>query len=123
MNPNLGAITGMTTPATSATPPQPRLVKASHEFEAQMMKELLKPLSSSAGLTGNDDDSDSGSNEALGEFATEALGQALSNHGGLGLSHRIIEDLSRRTSGSGRAAKEDADSGDSLGKVEFKSLR
>ena len=41
--------------------PQPRLVRAAHEFEAQMMQELLKPLSSSSGLDGEDGDSDSGS--------------------------------------------------------------
>jgi Rod binding domain-containing protein len=121
MNPNLAAITGLNTPATSATTPQPRLVKASHEFEAQMMKELLKPLSSSAGLLGNDGDADSGSNGALGEFATEALGQALSNQGGLGISHRIIEDLSR--SSSGRVKTEAAGTGVLQGNSGFKSLR
>jgi len=29
---------------TAAAVPQPRLVKAAHEFEAQMMKELMQPL-------------------------------------------------------------------------------
>jgi len=57
-----------------------------------MMKELLKPLNSSDPLTG--DDSDSGSNGALGDFAAESLGQALSAHGGLGIADRIVHDLS-----------------------------
>lgn len=73
--------------------PQPRLVRAAHEFEAQMMKELLKPLSSGSGLTGKDDDEGSGS--ALGEFASEALGRALSEAGGLGIANSIVHDLSR----------------------------
>jgi hypothetical protein len=33
-------------PASSQATPQPRLVHAAHEFEAQMMQELLKPMTS-----------------------------------------------------------------------------
>jgi len=52
---------------------QSKLVKAAHEFEGQMMKELLKPMTASDGLTGTDandsgdSDSISGSSGALGE--------------------------------------------------------
>ena len=81
---------------------QPRLVKAAHEFEAQMMKELLKPATASAPLNGDDEGPDSGSGGALGEFATEALGRALSEQGGLGIANRIVHDLSR--SGHSRAS-------------------
>jgi len=70
--------------------PQPRLVRAAHEFEAQMMKELLKPLTDS-----KDEDSGSGSGGALSEFASEALGRSLSDQGGLGIANRIVGDLSR----------------------------
>jgi len=45
--------------------PQPRLARAAHEFEAQMMKELLKPMTDSDGLGGDADESGSGSNGAL----------------------------------------------------------
>ena len=81
--------------ADQATP-QPRLVRAAHEFEAQMMNELMKPLTDGSSLTGEDDDSDSGSGSggALGEFATEAMGKALSEHGGFGIASSIIKDLS-----------------------------
>jgi len=74
--------------------PQPRLVRAAHEFEAQMMKELLRPLSSGSGLLG-DEDSGAGSSGALGEFAGEALGRALSERGGLGIASSIVHELSR----------------------------
>ena len=77
----------------SADSPQPRLVKAAHEFEAQMMNELLKPLSDSDGLT-SDDDANTGSGGALGGFASEALGRALSEHGGLGIADSIVRSLS-----------------------------
>ncbi len=40
-------------------PLPPRLVKAAHEFEAQMMKELLKPMTESRSFTGDDEDSGS----------------------------------------------------------------
>lgn len=76
------------------TTPQPRLVRAAHEFEAQMMKELLKPLSAQKGLFG-EEEADSGSGGALTEYATEALGRAMSDHGGLGIANQIIGELSR----------------------------
>jgi Rod binding domain-containing protein len=76
-----------------AAVPQPRLVHAAHEFEAQMMKELLKPMSSGNGLDGEESDSASGSSGALGEFATEALGRALSEQGGFGIASSIVREL------------------------------
>lgn len=80
---------------SSAPAAPPRLVNAAHEFEAQMMKELLKPMAAGGSdpLTGEDEDSDAGSGSALGEFATEALGQALSERGGLGIANKIIGQL------------------------------
>ena len=83
---------GMTNSAT----PQPRLVRAAHEFEAQMMKELMKPLNRGTSLTGTDRDTedDPGSEGALGEFASEALGRALSEQGGFGIASSIVNKLS-----------------------------
>ena len=74
--------------------PQPRLVRAAHEFEAQMMKELLKPMTSGDALTEENGDPTTGSEGALGEYASEALGRSLSEHGGFGIANRIIADLS-----------------------------
>jgi Rod binding domain-containing protein len=76
----------------SASPPQPRLVRAAHEFEAQMMKELLKSMTRGTGMDG--DESDAGSGGALADFATEALGQSLSRSGGLGIATSILRSLS-----------------------------
>jgi len=50
-----------------------------------MMQELLKPMTSGDGLDGEDADSASGSGGALGAFASEALGKALSEQEGLEL--------------------------------------
>ena len=89
----LGFVTGTRITAGEGTP-QPRLVRAAHEFEAQMMKELLKPMTSADALAGQDGDSTTGSEGALGEYASEALGRSLSEHGGFGIANRIVADLS-----------------------------
>jgi Rod binding domain-containing protein len=69
-------------------------VKAAHEFEAQMMQELLKPLTSGSGFDGEDGDA-SGSNGTLGAIATEALGRGLSEHGGFGIANSIVRQLTQ----------------------------
>jgi Rod binding domain-containing protein len=80
--------------------PSPKLVHAAHEFEAQMMKELLKPMTNSDPLTGDDEgadgvlDSGAGSGGTLGEFASESLGKALSERGGFGIADGIVSQLS-----------------------------
>jgi Rod binding domain-containing protein len=91
----------MPSPAASSTS-SPKLVKAAHEFEAQMMKELLQPMTGEDPLLGDSDDgedsglalgSGSGSGGALADFASEALGQALSERGGFGIANKIIHEL------------------------------
>ncbi len=76
--------------------PQPRLARAAHEFEGMMMKELLAPMTEGDALTGDGDgaDLDAGSGGALGEFASEALAQAVSAGGGFGIANLIIRRLS-----------------------------
>jgi Rod binding domain-containing protein len=90
------AISAATATADWTPAHESRLVKAAHEFEAQMMKELLKPMTGKDALTGEDeeDGGDAQANGALGEFASEALGQALSRQGGFGIADRILKDLS-----------------------------
>lgn len=78
----------------------PRLVRAAHEFEGQMMKELLKPMTDGDPLTGAADSSaEPGSQSALNEFAGEVMGRALSEHGGLGIADRIVRELAGNQSG------------------------
>lgn len=80
------------TSGTASAAPSPRLVRAAHEFEGQMMKELLKPLTDSDGLTGSS--AADGSDSALGEFAAESLAQGISQEGGFGIASKILGDLS-----------------------------
>jgi Rod binding domain-containing protein len=72
---------------------QPKLVAAAHEFEAQLMKELLRPMTSS--MSADEDESEAQGGSILGSFATEALGKALSNNGGLGIATSILGTFSR----------------------------
>jgi Rod binding domain-containing protein len=75
--------------------PTPRLVRAAHEFEGQMMKELLKPMTEGGLVVGGGNENGSaGSGGTLGEFASEALGQALSERGGFGIANSIVRELS-----------------------------
>jgi hypothetical protein len=99
----VGPTSGAGQSSTGTVVPSPRLVKAAHEFEAQLMKELMAPLTRGAsvpgvGGAGNDNDQESGSAGALGEFAAETLGQALSAAGGFGIANRILREI-----GHGRA--------------------
>ena len=78
--------------------PSPRLVKAAHEFEAQMMKELLRPLSETG------EDGEDGNFGPLGDFASESLGRGLSSQGGFGMASRILHELSHAGNVAGQAA-------------------
>jgi len=100
---NMYSVGGTVTRNTSGPISEPRLIRAAHEFEGQMLKELLKPLTATDGLTGAglEEDSEDGASGILGEFASEALGQALSEHGGFGIADRILGQLSH----SGRASE------------------
>jgi Rod binding domain-containing protein len=95
--------------------PSPKLVSAAREFEAQMMKELLQPMTEGDALGGEDDDdsglalgSGSGSGGALADFASESLGRALSERGGFGIADQIIRELSKKgnQSGTGKVTRD-----------------
>jgi Rod binding domain-containing protein len=86
---------------TDAMPP-PRLVRAAHEFEAQLMKELLRPMTESGSLIGDDDGDGRGGAGTLGEFASESLAGALSASGGFGIANRILGQVSH----SGNSSKD-----------------
>jgi Rod binding domain-containing protein len=91
---------GSGVPATIGTDlissaPSPRLVKAAHEFEAAMMKELMAPLVPGHDLLSGEEGA--GSSSALGDFAGEALGKAISESGGFGIAKSIIHQLSRQS--------------------------
>jgi len=75
--------------------PSPRLEKASHQFEASMLQELLKPMQEHSGFSDKDDDDDNSadSNSSLLEYGTEVMARALSERGGLGISKMVLAKL------------------------------
>lgn len=90
-------------PAAETAAANPRLVTAAHQFEAAMMQEILGPLTremqgmgglSSDAEDGVTDDGDGGPNQALTSFASEALGEALSERGGFGIASSVLKKLS-----------------------------
>ena len=88
-------------PSQLASTPSPKLVSAAHEFEASMMKELMGPLTSGGdSLEGGEDGA--GSESAITSFAGEALGKAISEHGGFGIANRILHQLSATGNHSGK---------------------
>jgi Rod binding protein len=77
---------------SAATPVSPRLLHAAQEFEAQMMKELMKPMTSTPTLTGSESEE---SSSVMNEFASEALAQAVSRQGGFGIARSIVHSISQ----------------------------
>jgi hypothetical protein len=71
----------------------PRLVRAAHEFEAQMMKELFKPLLED-NWAAEGGESGPGAMNALNEFGAERFAQGVSEKGGLGIARSILSHLS-----------------------------
>jgi len=103
-------------PATGYAGLDPKLVAAAHQFEASMMAELLKPLSSgdlfggeeesggAAGGLGTLSDltsSADGSGGALMSFGSEALAKAISEKGGLGIARRVLDHFAEAAAKNG----------------------
>ena len=96
----------MALPPAHGAEPKQRLICAAHEFEGQLLKELLKPLTTAGGWSSGDCADDS--TGILGEFAAETLGKGLSEQGGFGIAKRIVDQFSR----SGNHPGTDAVTGD-----------
>lgn len=85
--------------ASAETARSGQLARAAQEFEAQMMKELLKPMTGQDTLADMQDDGTGGVG-ILSEFSSEALAQAISKQGGFGIADRILKELSRSAHGT-----------------------
>jgi len=74
-------------PTTAETQRQARLTDAAHQFEATFLQELLKPFQSS--------EDSNGASDTLQTYGTEALAQAISSRGGLGIARQVIQQINR----------------------------
>ncbi len=107
-NPGMSALAMISSGTKQADTPTPRLVRAAHEFEAAMMKELLAPIESGQGAFTDDS---AGSCAALTSFAGEALGKAISERGGFGIANSIIHQITSRSNHSGKTLVPRAENG------------
>jgi Rod binding domain-containing protein len=88
--------------STSHGVASPQLLKAANAFEANFLRELLKPMredplfGSGSGLGGDSLGSDGpsgGSMGTIGSLASEALAQAIVKQGGLGIAKMVLAQL------------------------------
>ena len=71
----------------------PRLHQAAVQFEAMLLKDLLKPLSEATGM--NESGGGEGQTGALQSFAVDAIASTMAKSGALGFAKQIEQTLSR----------------------------
>ena len=69
-----------------------KLVDAAQQFEGMLLQEMLKGMQTDKdGMNGEDgSESSDGSNDTLRSFGTEAVANAISKGGGLGIAKQVI---------------------------------
>jgi len=83
-----------------------KLVDASEKFEAMMLSQMLKPLQFGASPDAGDDENSGGAADTVRGMATEALGKALSQHGGMGIARSVLQQVMAEENSRGRAGEE-----------------
>jgi len=91
-----GLTTGGVKPGTAAVDPDSaKITDAAQQFEAMMLNELLKPLQFGAGVDEGGGESTGGAADTIRSLATDALGKALSQHGGVGIAQKIAKEITK----------------------------
>ncbi|HEY2407700.1 MAG TPA: hypothetical protein VGI10_16950 [Polyangiaceae bacterium] len=91
------------TPATteSAQAPDPRVVKAARDFEAIFVRQMLRSLEKTTSLgTGHA----AAGSSTYGSMVVNAMSEAVSSAGGLGLSDVLVKSFAAAHPGAGRPA-------------------
>jgi Rod binding domain-containing protein len=91
---------------------QAKLTDAAQKFEGMMLQELLKPMQEGKGgsfggfgggfSTGDDDADRDGSLDTMSSFGTEAVANAISKHGGLGIAKEVLRQIGSRDERAGK---------------------
>jgi peptidoglycan hydrolase FlgJ len=70
-----------------------RLVDAAQQFEALMLQELLKPMSSTENKWDTGEQEGDKSMETMTSYGTEAVAKAIAKGGGLGIAKKVVEQV------------------------------
>jgi len=79
-------------PAADSSAPSPRLVKAAHEFEAILLQSWMEKMNQS--FVGESGSLDPG-HDTMSSLGTQAIAQALSARGGIGIASMILRQIER----------------------------
>ena len=91
----LSAIAASDATGTDTTARHAKLLHAAQQFEGVMLSELMKPLSKSASIGGDEAEGEAGTMQS---FGVEAMAGALARSGALGFAHRIVASVEARES-------------------------
>jgi flagellar protein FlgJ len=70
-----------------------KLADAAEQFEASMLREMLKPLQFGAAADAGGEESAGGAADTIRGLGTDALAKALASHGGLGIARKIVKEV------------------------------
>jgi flagellar protein FlgJ len=70
-----------------------RLVDAAQQFEALMLQELLKPMSSTENKWDTGEQEGDKSMDTMTSYGTEAVAKAIAKGGGLGIAKKVVEQV------------------------------
>ena len=70
-----------------------RLVDAAQQFEALMLQELLKPMSSTENKWDTDEQEGDKSMDTMTSYGTESVAKAIAKGGGLGIAKKVVAQV------------------------------
>ena len=70
-----------------------RLVDAAQQFEALMLQELLKPLSSTENRWDTGEQEGDKSMDTMTSYGTESVAKAIAKGGGLGIAKKVVAQV------------------------------
>jgi Rod binding domain-containing protein len=81
-------VAAVSAPAQAAEARTPQLLRAAQEFEAMLLKELLKSASDEPGKT-------DGAEQAYDDFRLEATASSMAQQGGIGIARMLLQTLQK----------------------------
>jgi Rod binding domain-containing protein len=72
-----------------------KVADAAQQFEAMMLNELLKPLQFGASVDEGGEEGSGGAAGTIRGLATDALGKALAEHGGVGVARKVEQEMTK----------------------------